>query len=351
MQLGRTDKLGLKIIIIFLVLIYQLSACTIICLRGTNSIMLGKNLDWPIANGFVFFNPGLIDKQSINQGQVWQVKYSSLTVNQFGRDLPLGGINEHGLVIESTAYSPSRFSDDASGYKLNEFEWIHYHLDCCSTVNEVLVSARITAPQKWFIGLHYFIVDASGNAAYLEWIDGQLNIYTGPDLPYPVQSNNSYPNSLHYLSLHEGYGGERVEMKGPESQERFVRAVRFADNCSQVDRDAAFFGLAAVKQGDTQWSVVYDITRLAVNIIVSETDTRYSFDLHEYLGQPSVFLDFRSNSTDNGTIRLVPYSYDLDLINILSVFEQLVAAGELNRQQSTEFIQQWQALQNLNGNK
>ena len=41
----------------------------------------------------------------------WTAQYGSITFNQYGRELPTGGINEAGLVVESMALSEARYPE------------------------------------------------------------------------------------------------------------------------------------------------------------------------------------------------------------------------------------------------
>ena len=76
-----------------------------------------------------------------------------------------------------------------------------------------------------FTGLHYFITDRSGQAVVLEYIDGELKMYTGNQLPVAALTNNSYEYLLRYLNRHVGFGGTMTLHPGAGSQGRFVRVA------------------------------------------------------------------------------------------------------------------------------
>jgi hypothetical protein len=68
-----------------------------------STILLAKNLDWPISDGYILVNkPGVKKNAFTNQHPriSWISKYGSITLNQFGKEFPLGGMNEAGLAIE-----------------------------------------------------------------------------------------------------------------------------------------------------------------------------------------------------------------------------------------------------------
>jgi len=343
-----------KIIVFILALIFVYSdgrACTIICLKDTTTVLLGKNLDWPIPQGTLFYNPAGLSKHAMFSNDAhWKAGYASLTVNQLGRNLPLGGMNEKGLVIESTAYSMSAYPESPGGFRLNEFEWIQYHLDTFSTTELVIESLETLAPQKWFIDLHYYVCDASGDHAFIEWIAGELRVYRGSGLPISVQSNNSYDNSLRYLKVHQGFGGQRVESNGPESQERFVRAARFTkDACPNPSVECLSRGLALVRQADTQWAVIYEPVSKQVNLLVGADPILRIFSLNKianrYQGRVAM-QSFSPPTSDSQNSTPSSYSFDRDRESFDHVLSQLVRIGDLNENDKRVYLGQWSSLQN-----
>ncbi|MCD6376636.1 MAG: hypothetical protein J7L94_13990 [Caldisericaceae bacterium] len=92
---------------------YQLYACTIFVLKRDGKVLLAKNLDWFIDDGFIVVNKRGVKKVAfeMNDGDPvkWESRYGSITFNQFGKEFPLGGMNEEGLVIEETSYSLSQY--------------------------------------------------------------------------------------------------------------------------------------------------------------------------------------------------------------------------------------------------
>ncbi|MBD3335166.1 MAG: linear amide C-N hydrolase [Candidatus Eisenbacteria bacterium] len=234
--------------------------CTAFLLHRDQTVLVGKNLDWELGAGLLVTHP-----REPAAGR----RYGSLTVNQFGADLPLGGLNEVGLIVEELSYAPTAHPGADGRPAVNEFSWIQLQLDRYATVEEVVAALDEVAIVRISFGLHYFVADRTGDAAVVEFLDGRTVIYRGGELPVPVLANDTYERSLGYLRRHAGFGGERRETDGPESPERFVRAARdvAAFGSGTVDGDpvaAAFAILDNVRQEDTQWSLVYDARRTAV---------------------------------------------------------------------------------------
>lgn len=242
----------------------SLGSCSAFVWQASGRILLAKNLDWPIEDGWVMSNPPGVHKQGfLREGEkalIWQSRYHSVTFNQLAKDFPLGGMNEKGLVIEELNYSPSRYPQ-TRGACVNEFQWIQYQLDCADSVAAVYASLPRLGVCPVLVGLHYLICDRFGEVAILEFIDGQVRWTSGNELVMPVLTNNSYDNSIDYLRRHEGFGGRMKPHDGPESPERFVRICTRLRHLGQLGLEpsfgASFAVLNSVSQRDTQWRIVY----------------------------------------------------------------------------------------------
>ena len=252
-------------------------ACTLFAMRSAGGQVCGQNLDWPVGTGAVFVNPRGLVRRAGSQpaepdfgarpGYVWTARYGSLTFNMFGDGLPLGGMNEAGLVVAQSSYSLS-VHPRASAIVLNEFEWMQYVLDNCATVAEATATLQSISIAPVLAKVHYLVCDRAGGAAVVEFIDGRLLTYSGPDLPVPALANNSYASSLEYLYAHAGFGGDRSAAAGAASPDRFVRVAKsLRDTLAQASTPPAtraFAILDSVSQSDTRWSIVYDQAAAAV---------------------------------------------------------------------------------------
>ena len=246
-------------------------ACTAFVIKGSRTVLLGKNLDWPVGEGFVFVNKRGVVKRAFGgpggEGLRWTSKYGSVTFNQFGREFPLGGMNEAGLVVEELN-GPARYPGPDRRPALNELQWIQYQLDNHASVREALRSRSRVRVSRLLADLHFLVADAGGRRAVVEFVGGKMVSYERGELPVSVLSNNPYPESIRYLRLHIGFGGDREVSDGPESIERFVRAATMLEGYGlpgqRLMPDDGFSILKSVEQPDTQWSIVYNLTRRLV---------------------------------------------------------------------------------------
>lgn len=247
------------------------AASTAFVLKSGEAVLLGKNLDGPVGDGYIFVNKRQVAKEAFGGTDSpplrWVSKYGSVTLNQFGREFPLGGINEAGLVIEELD-GPADYPRPDGRPGVNELQWVQYQLDNHRSVKDVLKSDGRLRISRVLLNLHFLVADASGKTAVVEFAGGRMVSYTGNDLPVSVLADNGYAESVRYLKMHRGFGGEREVSNGPGSGDRFVRAATILDDFDWIYRgvlsDHAFTVLRSLEQADTQWSVVYNIPRRLV---------------------------------------------------------------------------------------
>ncbi|MCB2208443.1 MAG: linear amide C-N hydrolase [Bacteroidetes bacterium] len=262
-------KLIISISILFAsAFINNLLSCTAICVATCESLFLAKNFDWEIDNGYLILNPRGEKKVTFNKSskkKSWTTKYGSITFNQFGKEFPLGGMNETGLVVEELSALLPVVNDLETHIKINEFQWVQYQLDMCSSVNDVIAHLDQFSMSTLLFPLHYIISDKWGNVAIIELSDIGFKFYTNEDLPFKVLSNNTYAESLKYIKNFQGFGGDMPIVNRKESCERFVKAAdMLSKNDRQPNTDEMFLMLDTLKQSDTRWSIVYDITNLKI---------------------------------------------------------------------------------------
>jgi penicillin V acylase-like amidase (Ntn superfamily) len=313
--------------------------CTAFVMKGGGTMLLAKNLDWPVGEGYVFVNKRGVIKEAFGGPSVnplrWTSKYGSVTFNQYGREFPLGGMNEAGLVIEELN-GPARYPAADSRPALNELQWIQYQLDNHRSVKEVLKSDRTVRVSRLLFNLHYLAADGKGNAAVVEFIDGPMKSFMGDDLPAAVLSNNSYEESLRYLRLHQGFGGERIVSNGSEPDERFVRAATALREDNWMAQtllvDQAFAVLKSVEQSDTQWSIAYSLRGRRI-FFKTRAHRQYkiiSLDGLDFsCAGPALMLPVNTDARGNLNRSLSGYDQVKNQQLLESVFRQLHTLGEV----------------------
>ncbi|MCP4711412.1 MAG: linear amide C-N hydrolase, partial [Planctomycetes bacterium] len=124
-------------------------ACTTFQLDHSGQILVGKNYDYMVEDGLIIVNKrgvlktamrSIMDNTGVGQPAQWTSKYGSITVNQYGREVPTGGMNEAGLVVESMMLRSTIFPPPDSRPSILLNQWMQYQLDNFAGVDEVIAS-------------------------------------------------------------------------------------------------------------------------------------------------------------------------------------------------------------------
>lgn len=271
-------------------------ACTAFYIGDGNAEVVGKNYDWNVGDGLVIVNkrnvwkPFGFTSEPTDEG--WTSTYGSVTFNQYGRDMPQGGINEAGLVIEVLWLASTEYPPDDARTDLGGAQWIQYQLDTAGTVGEVIESFADVQIQSR-VPLHFFVADRHGETATVEFVDGNLVYHTSKEMPVRVLTNSTYEASVDYLKQHDGFGGSLPVPESTKSLDRFVRAAAGVAGLGSSDQppvDYAYSVLESVAQDTgTQWSIVYDVKQGCVYFRTQRCSSIKHIDLEE--------LDFSCSST------------------------------------------------------
>jgi choloylglycine hydrolase len=302
--------------------------CTSFILKSGNLQVFGRNYDWGIGDGLLVVNKRGCNKRSVikpfekGKKAIWTAKYGSITFNQYGRELPIGGMNEAGLVVESMYLPETRYPDpDDRPYLGAALQWRQYLLDTCATVGEVIasdkairVSNRARGP-----GVHLLILDKNGDSAVLEFINGRMQVLTGTDLPVAVLTNDTYAKSLKCMQTNSP-----PIFESTNSITRFITAAEknqdFQGQTIDELVDFAFETLAAVSMARTRWRIVYDNKNMQVYFRTKVNYRIRHISVSDFDFSPSTpvkILDVNANLSGDITQEFSDYTYDAnrDLID------------------------------------
>lgn len=303
----------LSILILF-GLASEIFACTTFCLKSKGEVLFGKNYDWMIGDGLVFVNKRGVSKVSMVENSSnpakWVSQYGSVTFNQYGRENPMGGMNEAGLVIELMWLDETKYPKADSRPALDTLEWIQYQLDTAATVEEVLKNAQ-TVRIASQITLHYLVNDKNGNSATVEFLDGNMVAHTGEKLTVSALANDTYEKSLNYFKRAEN-------AKSESSLDRFTRAAQRAKEFEKQPRSEqqavsyAFEILANVAQkNSTQWSIVYDQGRGKIYFRSMQSPTIKTIDTKFFdysCGTAIKIFDINAKTSGDVTAKFTDYT-------------------------------------------
>ena len=307
-------------------------ACTTFCLDNENQPIYGRNFDWRLGGGHIIINKRGVTKKAITDRSdevhdrlSWVSKYGSATFNLFGREFPLGGMNETGLVVESMILDKTQYPSKDSRPEIMVSQWIQYQLDNYSRVEDVIESdAKMRIQGSRDSKLHFLICERSGICATIEFIGGELIIHTDEQMPVKTLTNSTYAESLSFLKKDELPTSDKNN-----SIERFIRSAQMVKGYDPqtMDKpiDYAFTILKKVEHDSfkTQWSIVYDISALTIHFRTHGNQNVRYFDLNSFNLDCSTPVKVMALSTDlSGDIadKFNEYSYQANRNHMRTVY-------------------------------
>ncbi|HEX5223264.1 MAG TPA: linear amide C-N hydrolase [Verrucomicrobiae bacterium] len=316
--------------------------CTTFVMQGGERIYFGRNLDWDWESGMVFVNQRNVQKHAFVAAEnavKWKSKYGSVTFNQFGREMPFGGMNEVGLVVENMWLDETKYPATDSRPEISMLQWIQYQLDNCKTVEEVIATDKQIRLENTPVRarIHYLVCDANGDTATIEFLDGKMEVHRGKDLGHRALANDPYKPSTEYLKANPQPDDLSKPLARTDSLNRFCRAAARATafkpaKDSSQDVAYAFATLDQVRQGKyTVWQMVYDVPARQIHFrTLTNPQTRrvdlkgLNFDCN----QPVQCADIQENSATTGTL---PFK-DFDEAAHRSYLTELVSQDSFKQQ-------------------
>lgn len=223
--------------------------------------MIAKSYDWSMGQGVVLVNRRGVAKRAValsarDRPARWISKHASVTFNQYGREFPNGGMNEAGLVVEVLWLKSSVYPAPDTRPTVSELQWIQYQLDSFATTKEVVAHTKELRVSPAYAKVHYFVCDASGECAVVEFVGGKTVVTHGDAMVVAAITNNTYAASARYLKRRAKK--REARRKATTSLDRFERAARAARVGEGTDHAGAFAVLDAVSLGDySKWNLVY----------------------------------------------------------------------------------------------
>lgn len=279
----------------------DLSPCTTFCFQAQGQWVYGRNYDWDVEHALVVVNRRGVAKRGFTLGKTaqWVAKFGSVTINQYGREFPLGGMNEAGLVVECMWLEATEYPHVDDRPEVNTLQWIQYQLDTADSVAAVAAGIdRIRISPQYAQPLHFLLCDASGASAVVEFLEGESRVYTGLQLPVTVLTNSTFRHSLNLLNMLGSGEDAPAFRQASMSLKRFVRAargVRAWPGKNSVDPVKYTFELLdEVAMDRTVFRVVYDPGHKRIHFLTRAHPERrvVRVDAFDYACEsPTYFLD------------------------------------------------------------
>ncbi len=291
-------------------------ACTTFCLSDGSHHLIGKSYDWDMEQALVIANPRGLHKRALLLGggkpAEWDAKFASITFNQYGREMPNGGMNEAGLVVEVMWLDSTEAPAPDKRPAVGELQWIQMQLDSKATVAEMVRAANSVRVAPIGGKVHYMACDATGACATFENIGGKMVVNGGRQLTSKVLTNDTYRSSVDALASHRGFGGKRAIPAGKSSIDRFVRAAALVAG-GKPERRTALAVLDSVRQGSySKWNIVYDPIALRIAFRTASRPALKEIDLKTLAGNcksSARMLDMATAAKGDVTAKFAVYTF------------------------------------------
>lgn len=295
------------------------AACTALLLGDGKTVLFAKSYDWDVGSGLLVLNRRGVAKRSLvfkagERPHEWIARHASLTFNQHGRELPVSGMNEAGLAIETLWLDASQYPDPDARPTLNELQLVQWVLDSFGSVAELAAGLPRVRVAPVYGRVHYLACDAGGTCASVEHLGGKLVLQRGAELPVPVLTNHAYSVALGHLRRHQGFGGRELlpVPRDTGSLARFVRAAA-ATRAGPATVARALATLDGVRIGGyTKWNLVYDLGRRRAYVRTSARPKLRWLDLGAGLAAscraPVQLLDLEADLEGDLRTALRPYT-------------------------------------------
>jgi hypothetical protein len=245
--------------------------CTCFTARNERGqVVYGRNLDLP------GYHPGILLSTSPTGGyaSVSMVELSvlgypltpeshDLPADLAGRAgllaapyVPRDGMNEHGLAVSTLNVPPTEPRMDPARVTLGRWQVNRLLLDHAKTAEEAVQLLGRFNVSVGDTGAHYFIADALGNSAVVEYPTGAGMTVTRNAAPWQVVTNFFVAGSGRV-----GFGQDRFD-----HADQVLKAGQ-----GVLSSDGAMKLLSEVSQSNTVWSAVYNLSNQKVHVAMARS--------------------------------------------------------------------------------
>lgn len=305
--------------------------CSTFLLQHDSGYVFGNNYDWNVDDGLVIVNKRGVAKraEADSLGAEWVSRYGSVTVNQYGREMAHGGMNERGLAIGIMWLQQTRCPPADSRRAVGELEWVQYQLDNCATVGEVLATdTAIRIAPRGPAPIHYLVADSSGACAAIEFLGGRRVVHsTDSNMTTCGLTNNTYAEASHVLGRLKGI---KPLPAGNGSGARFVRIDALTAKPVTGGRDSGVRAAYRVlddlsMRGYTAWSLVYDLQGKCMHIRTRKRPKAKRLCLHDVnfgCETPVRIMDINHRATGDIAATMQAYTFEANMALMMQSFSK-----------------------------
>jgi hypothetical protein len=249
-------------------------ACSLfVTLSDPQSLLYGRNFDWEYSPAlFLYTDPpdGYASVSMVNIAFIHRWGEEVKVLDELPLDeidnllrspfLPIDGMNEQGLVVGMAAVPSSPKPFDSSRDTISSLAIIREMLDHAQDI-EGAVAILESYNVDWSGGppIHYLMADRSGEAVLVEFFENEMVV---------IPAGGKWHQATNFLvSTDPEDPGDRCWRYDTINQQMDQAA-------GELSVEQALGLLKDVSQGGTQWSVVYDLSRGEVYIVMGRSYDR-----------------------------------------------------------------------------
>jgi hypothetical protein len=262
-------------------------ACSLFAAMGDpGSGYYGRNFDWEFSPALLLLtDPGdgyasvsMVDIAYLGFGEDTAKILASLPLSELqslllAPWLPIDGMNEAGMVVGMAAVPPGNVQPDPAKPTIPSLVVIREMLDHAGSVAEAV--AIMQAYNIDFTGgppMHYLVADRSGSAALVEFYAGKV---------YVFPSDKPWHQATNFLLAEAG------EATAGQCWRYDMISQELARTQGKMTAAEAMMLLSAVAQPHTQWSVVYGMGSLQVEVAMGQRyEAVHTFEISPSAGDP-----------------------------------------------------------------
>jgi hypothetical protein len=255
-------------------------ACSLFAALGDpDSMLYGRNFDWDHSPALLLYTyppDGYASVSMVNLGflgfdqdearDLHSLSEEELSLLDWTPFVLTDGMNEAGLAVGMAAVPSSQDTTDLERPPIGSLSIMREMLDYAATIDEAIaVMEEYTIVFDGGPPVHYLIADTTGRAVLVEFGTGQRHEIPN-DRPWHMATN--------FL----------VESAGDDPESQCHRYSTIAERLDATDGSLTTAEsmdlLDEVSQEGTQWSAVYDISNLALHVVMGqEYDEVHTFPL------------------------------------------------------------------------
>jgi hypothetical protein len=250
--------------------------CSLFAALGDeNNRLYGRNFDWRFSPALFLYVDPPDGYASVSMVDITYLGFEGEASKNL-LDLPIperralleapfltfDGMNEKGVAVGMAAVPPGEMQPDPRKKTVDQVMIMREILDHAATVDEAIELLGSYNIDMGSVPIHYLIASVSGNSALVEFYRGEMKVF---------RNETSWQQATNFLvsSVGDNVDGQcwRYDLIGQ----------RLNAAGGKLAVQEALTLLADVSQENTQWSVVYNLTRGEIRIVMAR---QYNGEIH-----------------------------------------------------------------------